>query len=196
MLSGFVVFLLVIIVLLAVPVTLTYRVTWQRSFQSNMTLQWLFGLVRIQLPSTASTTTDRAQETVTITEPKKLPASRKANPMIALRQKAFRQRLFRLIGDLWHAVHKQHVTLRIRIGLGDPADTGQLWALVGPLSGMLATIQDAMIEIEPEFIDTVFELDSSGKIRIIPLQLLYLAFGLLLSPAFWRGVNQMRNAAK
>jgi hypothetical protein len=160
-----------------------------------MTLQWLFGLVRIQLPSSASTTTDRAQETVKITEPKKLQASRKANPMIALRQKAFRQRLFRLIGDLWRAVHKQHVMLRIRIGLGDPADTGQLWALVGPLSGMLATIQDAMIEIEPEFIDSVFELDSSGKIRIVPLQLLYLTFGLLLSPVFWRGINQMRNAA-
>ena len=115
--------------------------------------------------------------------------------MVALRQSAFRRRLFRFIGDIWHAIHKQHVVLRMRIGLGDPADTGQLWAVVGPLSGMLATVQEAMIEIEPEFIDTVFELDSSGNIRIIPLQLLSIVLGLLLSPAFWRGVNQMRDAA-
>ena len=60
---------------------------------------------------------------------------------------------------------------------------------------MLAMFQDILIEIEPEFVDTVFELDSSGNIRVIPLQLLYIASGLLVSPAFWRGVNQMRVAA-
>ena len=195
MLWGLVVFLLVIIVLLAVPVTLTYRLTWRRSFKADMTLQWLFGLVSVQLPSTSSGRSKGERKIVSQNEPKKSPASRKTNPIAALRQKAFRQRLFRLISDVWRTVRKQHVKLRIRVGLGDPADTGLLWAVVGPLSGMLATVQDAVIEIEPEFIDTVFELDSSGNIRIIPLQLLYLAFGLLLSPAFWRGVNQMRNAA-
>jgi hypothetical protein len=196
MLSGIVVFLLVVIVLLAVPVTLTYRVTWQRSFQAEMTLQWLFGLVSVQLPSSSSGKTSSERKSVLQNKSEKSPASRKASPMAALRQKAFRQRLLKLIRDVWHAVHKQHVNLRVRVGLGDPADTGQLWAVVGPLSGMLATVQDASIEIEPEFVDSVFELDSSGNVRIIPLQLLYLAFGLLLSPTFWRGVAQMRNAAK
>ena len=84
--------------------------------------------------------------------------------------------------DFWHAIQKHNITLRIRIGLGDPADTGHMWAIVGPVSGILATIEEASIEIEPEFIDSVFELDSSGNIRIIPLQMIYLVFGLLLSP--------------
>lgn len=195
MLSGVVAFLIVIILVLAVPVTLTYRVSWRRGFQANITLKWLFGLVHIPLPSTTSTTPASEQKTITPKVSKKQRASRKTNPVVALRQSAFRRRLFRFASDVWHAIHKQHVVLRIRIGLGDPADTGQLWAVIGPLSGILATFQDALIEIEPEFIDAVFELDSSGNIRIIPLQLLYIAIGLLVSPAFWRGVNQMRVAA-
>lgn len=195
MLSGIVAFLIVLILMLAVPVTLTYRVNWRRSFEANITLKWLFGLVRIPLPSTASTTPVGEQKTITSKGTKKRRTNRKTNPMVALRQSAFRRRLFRFVSDVWHAIHKQHVVLRIRIGLGDPADTGQLWAVLGPLSGMLATFQDILIEIEPEFVDTVFELDSSGNIRVIPLQLLYIASGLLVSPAFWRGVNQMRVAA-
>ena len=109
--------------------------------------------------------------------------------------KPFRQRVFRFIRAVWRAIHKQDLRLRMRIGLGDPADTGQLWALVGPLSGLLANNREASIEIEPEFFDAIFELDSSGSIRIIPLQLLYLAVGLLLSPSVWQGIREMRQTA-
>ena len=100
------------------------------------------------------------------------------------------------MSDFWHAVRKRHVSLHIRIGLGDPADTGQLWAVVGPVAGVLATIQEASIEIEPEFFDTTFELDGSGNIRLIPLQMIYLIVALLLSPAVWQGISKMRTAGR
>ena len=103
--------------------------------------------------------------------------------------------MIRFIHELWHAIQKRDVSLRIRIGLDDPADTGQLWAILGPVAGMLANVRQASIEIEPEFSVSTFELDSSGTIRIIPLQLLYLILALLLSPAVWRGIRQMRKAA-
>jgi Protein of unknown function (DUF2953) len=98
----------------------------------------------------------------------------------------------RFVRDLWHVVHKKDVVLRVRIGLGDPADTGQLWAIVGPVAGVLANIQEALIDIEPEFRDATFELDSSGTLRVIPLQVLYMTVALLLSPPVWQGIRQMR----
>ena len=107
----------------------------------------------------------------------------------ALRQTAFRRRIILFIHDLWHAVHKRDISLRLRVGLGDPADTGQLWAMLGPVAGMLADTQAASIEIEPEFFDATLELDSSGDIRFIPLQMIYLTVGLLLSPPVWRGIK-------
>lgn len=192
MLTGVVIVLLALIALLAIPVTLTYQVTWRQAFQGDVTLQWLFGLVRLQLPLRQPKIPSSSAINVTQDEHKKSSSGNKSNPIAAIRQKSFRQRMIKFIRDFWHAIQKHNLTLRIRIGLGDPADTGQMWAIIGPVSGMLATIEQASIEIEPEFIDSVFELDSSGNVRIIPLQMIYLAFGLLLSPAIWQGIKQIR----
>jgi len=193
MLSGMAAFLLLIIALLAIPLTLTFKASWQQALQGHIKLQWLFGFVRLQFPlspSKASSHEDEEQAEKISSferEPRK-----KRNPFPVIRQQAFRRRIARFISDLWHAVHKSNVSLRMRVGLGDPADTGQLWAFVGPVSGMLANFREAAIDIEPDFLDTTFELDGSGTIRIIPLQLMYLTGGLLLSPPVWQGIRKMR----
>lgn len=85
--------------------------------------------------------------------------------------------------------------VRIRLGLGDPADTGQLWGLLGPVAALLSNLQGARLELEPEFMDAVFELEGSGTIRFVPLQLLVLVAALMLSPSIWQGVRFMRQAA-
>ena len=159
-------------------------------------LQWLFGLVRLQLAAPRDEQSAPEEKQIEgSTKHKSKKARKKLKPLAALRQKAFRKRILRFACDLWHAIRTRDLYLRIRVGLGDPADTGQLWALFGPLSGLLANIEDASIELEPGFIDAVFELDSSGKISVIPLQMLYLVLGLLCSPIFWRGMRRMHQAA-
>ncbi len=196
MLSATLIALLVLLFLLAVPVTLTYRLGWQRQLRGEARLHWLFGLVRVQLaPPAGRRPVTEAQPGDDSTEAKPKRARKKYNPLRALRQKPFRRRILRFARDLWRALRKRDLYLRIRVGLGDPADTGQLWALCGPMSGLLATVEHASVEIEPEFVDAVFELDSGGKLSVIPLQLLYLALGLLCSPTFWRGLRRMRGAA-
>ena len=192
MLIGAAIALLVFISLLAVPLSLSYQLCWRQAMTGSIRLQWLFGLVRIHLPLSRSTPSASTGEEDTGKKRVKKSSSRTSNPVAAIRSKPFRQRVFRFIRDLWHAIRKRDLILHIRIGLGDPADTGRLWAIIGPASGLLANIDEAAIAIEPEFIDAVFELDSSGSIRIIPLQLVYLILGLLLSPSLWRGLNQMR----
>ena len=200
MLTGVALFLLAIVALLAVPVTLSFRVSWQRAFRGSVKLGWLFGLVRVRLPSAkpkpdSSGERKSARKKLARKKPVKAASGKKSGPVAAIRWKPFRQRIVRFVGAVWRAIHKRDLKLRIRIGLGDPADTGQLWAVVGPVSGLLANSREASIEIEPEFIDPVFELDSSGSIRVIPLQLVYLVLGLLLSPSVWQGVKRMRATA-
>ena len=48
--------------------------------------------------------------------------------LAVVRQSGFRRRLYRLVKDLVRAAHLQRLRLRIRLGLGDPADTGRLSA--------------------------------------------------------------------
>ena len=193
MLTGVVAFLLLLIALLAIPVKLTFHASWPQAFKDYIKLQWAFGLVSVRLPLLQSKEPSTEGEELEQKIKPLGPSSRKnKNSLALIRQKSFRQRIIRFVSDFWHAVHKRDVILHIRIGLDDPADTGQLWAIVGPVAAILANIKDASIEIEPEFFDTTFELDGSGNIRFIPLQIIYLTIGMLLSPSVWQGIKQMR----
>jgi hypothetical protein len=181
---------------LAIPVTLTHHISWQQHFQGTLTLGWFFGLVHISFSPFQSSgkkkpPSDQVQK---IPEKKKQKPRNIQNGFAAIRQKAFRQRIIKLITDLWHAVQKENVTLRLCIGLGDPADTGQLWAIIGPMAGILATSQEATIQIIPDFMDVTLEVDSSGTIRITPLRIIVLALGCLLSPPVFKAIKQMRTA--
>ena len=193
MLTGFLIFLLLVIGLLAMPLTMSYRLSWKQSFSGDLKLSWAFGLVQTEASSdTAKLQTGDAEVPEQKSGRSKRSSGRKANVLAALRERSFRRRIVQFFSDVWLAVRKTNVRLLVRLGMGDPADTGQLWSIVGPLTGMLAGVSGVTIAMEPEFIESTFELDSSGTIRLVPLQLAYVALALLLSPAFWRGAILMR----
>ena len=195
MLIGAVIFLSLVVILLALPVTLTYQLSWKETLSASVRLNWAFGLVRADVsPGRTKAKAGEPKSARKKAGRRKKAKNRKTNAMAAFRQPSFRRRIFRFVSDLWHALHKKNVRLLVRAGLGDPADTGRLWAALGPLSGMLARWRDVRIMIEPDFIDATFEVDSSGTIRVIPLQVTIIALGLLVSPAVWRGMLVMRTA--
>jgi hypothetical protein len=196
MLSGLAVFLLTLVVLLAIPLTVQFELSWRTNLNGYIRLFWLFGLVRIRVfsPNSKPPSTNNKKRMRRFKWAKNSSAS-KTHLFAALQQQAFRQRIVRYLHDCWHAIHKTDVILHGTVGLGDPADTGQLWAIMGPITAMLDNIRSASIHIEPEFIDTTLELESHGKIRLVPLQLCYLTMGLMLSPPIWRGVRLMRGSA-
>lgn len=191
MLTGLVVLLLALLAVLSIPITLSYQVSWHHAFRGKFILCWLFGLVRvpIRLPGKEPSPAE-GQKRRSHTDTGKRPSRNSPNFSAAIRQKPFRRRLVQFMSDVWKAIGKKNLHLRLRIGLGDPADTGQLWALMGPLAGILANTREASIELEPEFSDEIFEVDSSGDIRLVPIQILYLTVALLLSAPVRRAVRQ------
>jgi hypothetical protein len=192
--------LLVVIGLFAIPISLTHQLSWKNGFQGEFTLRWLFGLVRIHFSPSRPGKEETGEliqlssKTKKASGKKKPSTGKKRNIFVALRQKAFRQRILRFITDLWRAVHKENVRLRVCLGLGDPADTGRLWAIMGPIAGILSTAKEAKVEIVPDFLESNIEVDSSGTVRLIPLQIIGLILGLLLSPTILKGIKQMRSA--
>lgn len=195
MLTAAAVFLLLLMALLAIPITLRFRISWRESFKQDIRLQWAFGLVHLRIDRPRSKGTPRRQRKPRRkAQPREHARGRGRNLLGALGQRRFRRRILRFARDLWRAVHKRDVRLRVRIGLDDPADTGQLWAVLGPLAGMLATLREPSVIVEPAFAPPTFALDTSGSVRIIPLEAIYLAVGLLSSPSFWRGIGALRRA--
>ena len=195
MLSGLAIFLLTLGVLLAIPLTVQFELSWRQNLTGYVTLFWLFGLVHIRLyPQHSKPSSLNKKQRVLGFKRAKRSSTNKTHLFAGLQQKAFRQRIIRYLKDCWHAIHKTDISIHGRVGLGDPADTGQLWAIMGPIAAMLDNIRSASIHIEPEFIDATLELKSHGRIRLVPLQLCYLTLALFLSPPIWRGVRRVRGS--
>lgn len=189
--------LVLLIALTAIPVELQFHKSWPRRRESFVRIRWAFGLVRAQISPRRSKERPAKGEAAAARKAarsRKRPR-KKRNVLKALRQADVRRRLLRFLEDLWRSIHKDDLHLRVRLGLGDPADTGRLWALVGPISALLQTIPGTSVVIEPEFSDSVCEADAAGNVRVVPLKVVALIVSLLLSPAIWRGFRAMRAAS-
>ncbi len=195
MLTGLSILLLVVVALLAIPVELEFTVEWPDGIENELVVVWALGLVRARIP-----VGERDDEALTGEIPsgrkrrRKKPDRRQSRNMLAaVRQRPFRRRLYRFVGDLWRSIIKENLRFRARVGLGDPADTGRLWAVMGPVSGLLSGLKDASVVIEPDFAELRFECEGSGRFQFVPLHILTISLGLLASPVIWRGLRSVRS---
>lgn len=177
------------VLLLAVPWRVAFRCAGLDDFGGRLDVRWLFGAVRFGIDIPAAT--DRKREPV-----ERAPRARRAPQpgrrgggrrlLAVLRDASFRRRVVRLLKDLVAAAHPRQLRLHVRLGLGDPAATGRLWGLVGPLDQLARRIRDADVRLEPEFVDPVLEFDARGRLLLVPLQVIALAVAFALSPAALR----------
>ena len=174
-----------LLLLLLLPVEVAFQIDASEGLRGQLKVRWLLGLVRLHKRFAGDRGRRRGPEGAPEPARKRGRARSRRGPaalLAALRESAFRQRVRRFAGDLLAAAHLRQFRLRARLGLGDPADTGCLWALVGPLSAWARTLRAADVRIDPDFADAVFEMQTEGRMRLIPLQLVLLAIGFVLSP--------------
>ncbi len=197
MLAAIAVVCALLVLLLALPVDLAFRLENVRGFAGQVRIAWLFGLVRHRFVLPASADRQAPRPAIAPHAPRALARrrgrARRADVLAVLRQAAFRRRVYRFVRDLARAAHARDLGLRVRLGLGDPADTGRLWAFVGPLNAAAQGLRDADIRIEPEFVDPVLEFEARGRLLLFPIQLLALAISFALSPPSiraWRSLSR------
>jgi hypothetical protein len=179
----------VLVALLAIPVEVTFDLRRRETFDGVVTIGWLFGLVHIPIPIDRTKQSEKGTEKTVAKEKKKGEKKREKGVHRAkkvLFNRAFRRRLTRFAEDLFRTITFSGFLFHARIGVGDPADTGMLWGIIGPVSGVLRSVPGADIQIEPEFMQEVFEMQSAGEVLVIPLSLLSVILLLVLSPVTLR----------
>lgn len=190
------VLLALLLLLLAVPVDVAFRFERIEEFKGHVAIRWLFGLIRfhIDVPNAVKSARPHPKPEPVAAAVRKKPAARngRLNVLAALGQAAFRRRIYRFARDLLRAAHARQLFLHLRLGLGDPADTGRLWGFVGPLAALAQSLRNANVHIEPEFMDPVLELRTHGRFMLIPLQFLALATAFALSPASIRAWRTLK----
>lgn len=180
---------------LAAPVRVVFRIARSNEVEGQLSCHWLFGLVklRVAIPG-AATRSGRGRKPAR--KPRAGAPSGGAGGVVAvLTRPAFRRHALRYVKRFLHAVHARDLYVRLHIGLGDPADTGRLWALLGPLAGIAGRLRTAEVRIEPDFLDPVLEIGGRGEMRLIPLQFIFLAVAFAMSPTTLRAWRALRQQA-
>ncbi len=209
-----VVVLLSVLMLLAIPVTISFSIVRREDFSGSITFGWLFGLLRISPSMPAGTGRKRKRR-----RPDHAPAGsdrpdgadgpggpggpggpeapstrpsagRKRAPaerlVRVLKTKGFIRSVLRFIRDMARCVRFVSLHVAGRFGLDNPFDTGRLWGTFCAFTGFLHGVERVRLRVEPDFDEAVFEFDGRGEIRIIPVTLFVPFIRFVLAPATLR----------
>lgn len=166
--------LLVVVFLLVIPIDVQVFAERDRVFTSSVSIIWLFRVVRVRMHFTP--TYSRAEKARALTQRAfRLQADKVAQYFII---PELRIRTLRFLGKLLYTLRPQDVRIWARVGMNDPAETGWLCAVLGPITTFFSP---ASIDIEPNFQQACFQFRASAHVRLIPAQLLVVFGDFLFS---------------
>ena len=178
--------LLGLLLLLTIPVELSFAVRRRQHFRARVTIEWLFGCVRLPLRKTS-----RVPERPPKAHTSKRAGSGGKRVIALLDSKGFVVHLFKMISSLIRHVRVRRMVCHVCMGLDDPADTGRLWGVVGSLANTLPRPRHADVVVTPDFTAAVLHIDGQGRIRIIPIAMIAVVIIFLISPTTVRAVWAM-----
>lgn len=173
-----------VVAVLAIPVDIAFTLQREEKLQGRVTIDWLFGLVRIPVRREDN----KARPTPPPQKARRTRVRRDLHGGAMLRSKGFLARLLRLLRRLWGCIHIRRLRLHLLLGLDDPADTGQLWGVIGPLALLIPVPARAELVIQPEFTGAVLQIDGEGAVRILPIEIIATLFAFALSPVTLRAL--------
>jgi hypothetical protein len=94
-----------------------------------------------------------------------------------------REGLRAAVGRLLRAAHPHDVAVRAVVGLGDPADTGMLWSVVGPAAAVAEARTGGRLEVRPDFDEARLTVSGHGRFSVVPGQVLWALARFALHPA-------------
>ncbi len=188
--------LLAVLLLFAIPVTISFSVVRREAFSARITIGWLFGLLRFtpSKPGRTGRTKKKPRPAADRTRPDDAPGKTpSAAPRAAakrltalLKSRGFMRGVLKCTHGM--ATRVRFVSLRIasRFGLGDPYYTGRIWGYFCAFTGFLHGSERVRLLVEPEFDEAIFEFDGEGELRVVPVTLFWPAARFVLSPATLR----------
>ena len=160
-----------IILVLCVPIEMSFHTEVYGRPKFKTRLSWLFGLVNKELERKKKKPDGDDKTTEGKRKSKKWRI--KAGTLLQIiKSKDFLKHLCSFIRGIICRLKIQDLNVNLKIGLDDPADTGILFATVGAATTLLSSRWHHQVHLEPSFEDEfVFEGNICGTIKLIPIQL-------------------------
>jgi hypothetical protein len=155
--------------ILWVPLDLVLHADVSEKLKFRLRFSWLFGLVSREITGEKKKPKEKRKEV----KGKKKRRWGDARVIFSiLRTKGLLRRLKELLKGVFSCLKFRELVADFEIGLGDPADTGLLFAFIGPATAFLGSSRRHQIRLEPYFgEDAVLQGYSRGTVRLHPIQL-------------------------
>lgn len=179
-----------IILVLCVPLDVALNFDSSGRPKFSLRLVWLFGLISKEL----SRKKKKPEEKKGATEEKRKKKGRIGFRTILriLRSKGLIRQLKDLVRSILSQLKIKELAVNLRLGLGDPADTGLLFALIGSATPFLNLSPQYQIRVLPSFHDeAVFEGSLYGALRLLPMRLVWPLLRFAFSLATFRAVKTL-----
>jgi len=153
-----------LIVLLAVPVDLTFNISKRDNVESRVRIGWLFSLIGKDIRARKK----QAKVKVKVKKKKK----RSVKPVLAVaRTRGLLKHSLRFIKDIIRRIKIRNLYVHLTLGLADPADTGFLFAAVTPLITFVGVQKPNIdINVQPDFEQENLQGYAAGGVRVYPIQ--------------------------
>ena len=180
----------ILVLVLSVPFDMAFQVSVPGRPRFRIKLLWLFGLVSKEI-----TGEKKPEEKKEVVQKRQKPGAgrRRFRDILAiLRTQGLLRQLRVLIGDIFGRLKIRDLAADFRVGLGNPAETGLLFALIGPTTFWLSSSFPLQIRVQPSFADeATFEGYSRGAVRLRPIQLVIPFLRFVFSLATVRMVKKL-----
>jgi hypothetical protein len=155
--------LALILLVFSIPLDLTFHLDVHGRTRFSLKLVWLFGLVGKELrrrkkkakPKKAKEKGEGARKTLKILRTKGLPKQIKI-----------------LVTNVFNSLSIKQLRVNFRVGFDNPADTGLLFAVIGPTFVLFSPPDRYSINIRPSFEDeAILEGYMQAVVRLLPIRL-------------------------
>ena len=179
-----------VILILCVPLDMAFHADMYGKPKFRLRLSWFFGLMGKEI-----TRGKKPKEKNKVVKDKRRPRDRKTRGwyiLQILRTKGLLRQARDLLRDILSGFKIRELTADYRVGLDNPADTGLLFAIIGPATFLLNSSLPHQIRVHPSFADeSVFEGYSYGVVRLQPIHLVMAFLRFAFSLAAIRVVKRL-----
>lgn len=181
----------IFILVLSVPLDMALQVSVPGKPRLQVKLVWLFGLVSKKITGRKKPE-EKKKKVVKDKEKPRKEKRRFGDLFKILRTRGLLRQVKVLLRDLLGCLKIRDLIADFRVGLGQPADTGLLFALIGPTTSWLSTSFHHQIRVQPSFTDeATFEGHLSGAVRLRPIQLVIPLLKFIFSLATIRVIKKL-----
>jgi len=158
-----------ILIVLYIPLEMVLNTDVYGKPKFRLRFSWLFGLVSREIIPRK----EKPAEKEKAVKVRKKRGWRNARIIFRIiRTKGVPKKLIELLKDVFSCFKFRDMVADFKVGLGDPADTGLLFAIIGPATAFLGSSQLHRIRFEPSFSDdAVLQGYSHGTVRLRPIRL-------------------------